>query len=208
MKTRSISVLLIVSLLLVLGGSSATAGNPPTIEVITGGVCSASGATATIMLRVSDDMTPAALLNVDAEVIFNPWFVTVPPNPVPGLLDVRWLTVTATPSAPGPNVAIVHVTVTDSSGNSSFVDVFVRAGNQGVNTVTGTDGPDILFGLGMWDTLLGHGGNDLLCGGPGDDTLMGGPGDDSFDCGPGNDYAAGGPGADVQSAFTCEIFLP
>jgi Ca2+-binding RTX toxin-like protein len=55
-------------------------------------------------------------------------------------------------------------------------------------TVSGTDGPDVLTADGFRNiTLFGLGGDDLLCGGPGADAFVAGAGSDSYDGGPGRD---------------------
>lgn len=49
-----------------------------------------------------------------------------------------------------------------------------------LNTITGTDGDDSLFGSNFDDYILGGNGNDLLLGGSGADILTGGMGKDRF----------------------------
>lgn len=90
-------------------------------------------------------------------------------------------------------------------------------GTEGNDTtlVNGTDGDDVIFGLGGKDTIRGFKGNDILCGGRGDDTLRGGKGtdilfgnegndklygeneNDALDGGIGNDRLEGGKGDDA-----------
>ena len=45
----------------------------------------------------------------------------------------------------------------------------------GTTPITGTDGPDVLYGGDGNDTIKGLGGIDFLCGGPGNDLVDGGP---------------------------------
>ncbi|HEX8031719.1 MAG TPA: carbohydrate-binding domain-containing protein, partial [Vicinamibacterales bacterium] len=75
------------------------------------------------------------------------------------------------------------------------------------NTITGTNGKDILYGQdnvndtidgkGGNDTLYGRSGDDVLKGGAGSDALLGEAGNDRLDGGAGNDALQGGPGNDV-----------
>ncbi|MBI1293417.1 PKD domain-containing protein [bacterium] len=64
----------------------------------------------------------------------------------------------------------------------------IQVGNNLGNTLTGTDGPDLILGLGGNDLIIGLSGDDVLCGGDGVDLILG------FD---GNDYIDGGNGSDV-----------
>lgn len=70
----------------------------------------------------------------------------------------------------------------------------LKVGTDKNNTLTGTDGPDLLLGLGGNDKLKGQVGDDLLCGGDGVDLLQGLAGDDYLDGGNGNDVLNGGTG--------------
>jgi Ca2+-binding RTX toxin-like protein len=63
--------------------------------------------------------------------------------------------------------------------------------------VTGTSGPDVLFGADGADRLRGLGGDDTLEGLRGNDSLAGGAGADRIDGGAGRDVASGGAGGDV-----------
>ena len=58
---------------------------------------------------------------------------------------------------------------------------------NGVQTLSGGAGDDVLNGTWASDTLLGGDGDDRLSGGSGDDTLVGGAGDDVLDGGYGNE---------------------
>ena len=82
----------------------------------------------------------------------------------------------------------------------------MATGDQNDNTLVGTAGVDVHFGLGGNDDISGAGGNDtldggdgndLLDGGDGDDSLIGGGGDDTLNGGAGNDHLDGGAGNDV-----------
>ena len=56
----------------------------------------------------------------------------------------------------------------------------VNTGTNAHNTITGTDGDDIIDGLAGNDTLFGGDGDDVLIGGLGADNLYGGEGNDTF----------------------------
>jgi Ca2+-binding RTX toxin-like protein len=72
-------------------------------------------------------------------------------------------------------------------------------GTLGNDTLSGTEGADIVCGLAGNDSLSALGGDDLILGGPGNDVLSGGDGTDVLRGGPGNDIAAGGAGNDLIS---------
>lgn len=81
----------------------------------------------------------------------------------------------------------------------------ISLGTNMDDTLTGTDGTDILLGGNGDDSLDGGDGNDLLLAGNGDDLLDGGDGNDillagngsdTLDGGDGNDYLDGGNGSD------------
>jgi Ca2+-binding RTX toxin-like protein len=55
----------------------------------------------------------------------------------------------------------------------------------------GTDGPDVIVGLGGNDTISGLGGDDVICGDLGDDRIDGGTGSDSILGGKGDDMFLG-----------------
>ncbi|MCB0125546.1 MAG: ExeM/NucH family extracellular endonuclease, partial [Caldilineaceae bacterium] len=59
----------------------------------------------------------------------------------------------------------------------------IRVGNNRNNTIFGTDGPDLMLGLGRNDLLIGNGGDDVICGGDGVDLLLGLDGNDFLDGG-------------------------
>jgi Ca2+-binding RTX toxin-like protein len=206
MKTRTILGLLVVVALFTLSGSAALADGPLTVEVIPGGWCSPTLAGGTIKLWVDNY---SDLDNLSWTVTSDNWLVVPPAG-----LSVSWdfflsrynLNVNATP---GPLAANVTVTFFDSETNqSATVDVMVRVGNEGVNTLPGSADEDLLIGLGGWDTLLGKGGNDLLCGGFGDDALSGGDGDDTLWGGPDTDHFNCGPGSnDFANAVGGEVVI-
>ena len=81
-----------------------------------------------------------------------------------------------------------------SSENSS---VPVEGSTTQVNTITGTDGQDILDGTSEDDLIEGNDGNDTLTGNAGNDDLRGGIGDDILRGGAGDDNLRGGSGNDI-----------
>jgi VCBS repeat-containing protein len=86
------------------------------------------------------------------------------------------------------------------------MSISLELGTNNDDTLTGTDGTDILLGGNGDDVLDGGDGNDLLLGGNGSDTLdggdgndllLGGNGSDTLDGGDGNDLLLGGNGSDT-----------
>ena len=68
----------------------------------------------------------------------------------------------------------------------SWLELF---GTRDPDTLTGSDGDDLIYGMGSDDRLSGGAGADLLFGGQGSDLLQGGAG---------NDYLFGGEGRDAR----------
>ncbi len=87
----------------------------------------------------------------------------------------RIVTITTVSGKTG--TATVTLTVSDGQA-SSTTTVTVKAGGNGVDTLNGTAGADLLLGQNGNDTLNGATGNDVLCGANGDDTFTGGAGAD------------------------------
>jgi Ca2+-binding RTX toxin-like protein len=71
-------------------------------------------------------------------------------------------------------------------------------GGSGADTVTGSDGPDLILGGEGNDTLNGGGGDDRIVGDRGNDTMNGGAGDDAlvWNNGDGTDVMNGDDGRD------------
>ena len=82
-------------------------------------------------------------------------------------------------------------------GNSANSSVPVEGTITQVNTITGTDGQDILDGTSEDDLIEGNDGNDTLTGNAGNDDLRGGIGDDILRGGAGDDNLRGGSGNDI-----------
>ncbi len=92
--------------------------------------------------------------------------------------------------------AALTVAVSDGSLSAS-TSITIAVGTNRRETISGSDGADLLFGRGGKDVLRGRGGNDLICGGSGSDRIEGGAGDDVLLGGAGNDLIRGGDGNDV-----------
>jgi Ca2+-binding RTX toxin-like protein len=94
-----------------------------------------------------------------------------------------------------------RATIVGTPGN----DIYPYEGRD----LQGTNGPDVIVGLGGIDLIGGEGGNDLICGGAGNDSddydfeglagLHGEEGDDRVSGGPGNDKVSGYSGKDELS---------
>jgi Ca2+-binding RTX toxin-like protein len=111
----------------------------------------------------------------------------------------RTLTITTADARTGTAV----VTLTASDGQvTAETTITVKAGANGIDTLNGTSGADLLLGQNGNDTLNGSGGNDLLCGSNGDDRLNGGEGDDTLLGQSGADGFDGGAGTDTATDFT------
>ena len=94
---------------------------------------------------------------------------------------------------------------TFDDGTVSFIEL-VAGGDPDPQTVTGTEGQDILtyesgaaviYGYGGADTLTSGAADDTLFGGSGDDRIIAGQGDDIISASGGNDNAWGGGGDDL-----------
>jgi VCBS repeat-containing protein len=166
----------------------------PTVRVAAGGTCGKDDHSGTVNLTVGDVESSAAKLTLSATLS----------NPDPPLVSIsnvnfagsgasRTMTVSTVDGRSG--TAIVTVRVTDGQDSGS-VEVTVQVGGGGKDTLTGSDGADLLLAQSNNDMLSGGDGNDLLCGDSGNDTLSGGAGDDSLGGGSGSDKLTGGSGAD------------
>jgi VCBS repeat-containing protein len=166
----------------------------PTVTVAAGGTCGKDDHSGTITLTVGDVENAATTLTVTASSS-NPGLVPTRNVVFAGSGDTRKLTVSAVDGRTG--TAIVTVTVSDGQA-SGQVEVTVRQGGSGKDTITGGSGADLIFAQSNNDTLTGGDGdgNDLLCGDSGGDILSGGGGDDSLGGGSGGDTLSGGSGAD------------
>ena len=166
--------------------------DPPAVTVAAGGTCGTDDHSGAINLTVGDVDSGATALTLSASSS-NPTLLPAGNIAFAGSGAAR--TVTASAVAGRTGTAVVTITVSDGQATST-VQLTVRSGGNGTDTVTGADGADLILGQGGNDTLGGAGGNDLLCGGKGNDTLSGGGGDDSLVGAGGDDRLTGGLGAD------------
>ena len=107
-----------------------------------------------------------------------------------------------------PTLVATDFDITGTGGGSSddnsmgdptqtvLYDGNLEEGDDGKNTLSGSDGNDELFGLGGNDTLDGGDGKDYMDGGHGNDKIDGGDGEDIVWAGAGNDTIDGGNGDD------------
>ncbi|NJL39390.1 MAG: hypothetical protein HC840_06345 [Leptolyngbyaceae cyanobacterium RM2_2_4] len=70
-------------------------------------------------------------------------------------------------------------------------------GNNGNNSLNGTNANNVILGFGGNDTINSNGGNDVLKGGAGNDNINGSSGSDRIEGGSGNDNINGNGGLDV-----------
>jgi len=162
----------------------------PTLAVAPGGTCGSNDRSGTINLTVGDVDGETLTLSAASS---NPALVPNGNVVFGGSGTTR--TMTATTVAGRTGTATLTVTVSDGQATNS-IQVTVRAGANGGETLTGGAGTDLIFGQGGNDTLNGQDGDDLLCGGAGNDTLSGGDGNDTLGGGDGNDILSGGAGDD------------
>jgi VCBS repeat-containing protein len=165
----------------------------PTVAVAAGGTCGSNDRSGTINLTVGDVDGGTLTLSAASS---NP--ALVPNGNVAFAGNGTTRTMTATTVAGRTGTATLTVTVSDGQATNS-IQVTVRAGGNGSETLTGGAGTDLIFGQGGNDTLNGQGGDDLLCGGAGNDTLSGGDGNDTLGGGDGNDILSGDAGDDGMS---------
>ncbi|MGH3477235.1 MAG: Ig-like domain-containing protein, partial [Nocardioidaceae bacterium] len=171
--------------------TSTATNDAPTVTVAAGGACVGDDS-GLIRLMVADVDTSATALTLSATTS-NPTMVPTRNTAFAGSGSTRILSVTAADGRTG--TATVTVTVSDGQA-SGTVEVAIRAGGAGKDTLTGGSGADLILARSNDDTLTGGSGNDLLCGDSAKDTLSGGGGDDSLDGGSASDRLTGGLGAD------------
>lgn len=93
------------------------------------------------------------------------------------------------------SVITATMRVFDAAGNGASSTTAVVLGTNGADTsMTGSTGPDFMFGFGGNDSIIGGESNDVIYGGADNDTIIGGAGNDSLYGSEGNDlfdYDAG-----------------
>jgi len=95
----------------------------------------------------------------------------------------------------GSGLGPVTVTYVITDGKASIVQQAYFSVIR--NSITGTEGDDMLVGTACADDIKGLGGNDIIDGRAGDDYIDGGTGDDNLMGGAGNDILHGGDGNDI-----------
>ncbi|HEX6868634.1 MAG TPA: hypothetical protein VF119_07495, partial [Candidatus Limnocylindrales bacterium] len=185
---------------LTANASTTVTNTAPTATVTSGQCGSSKAASGEITVSLSDangDPLTFTLASND-----NPTLVPTANVVIDGSDPTFTIGITATDKESGLATLTFHLS--DGDAIVPFV-VTVNVGTNKNQTLTGTDGIDLIFGLEGLDTINGLGGNDLLCGGLGDDTISGGAGndaiagaegDDSLDGGAGNDALRGENGSD------------
>ena len=108
--------------------------------------------------------------------------------------DSRTLTTTAANKKSG--TAILTFNLSDGTVTVPLV-ITVRVGTDKNETLDGTSGIDMIFGLNGTNTINGNAGDDLLCGGNGIDMISGGDGNDILDGQKANDFLNGGNDNDI-----------
>jgi VCBS repeat-containing protein len=173
--------------------------DPPTVAVAAGGSCGTSSLAGTMNVTVADaEGSSVALTGSSSNT-------SVVPNS--GIVfggSGASRTITITPASKAKGTAVITITASDGQGTST-VTITVIVGAERKDTLNGTSGADLIFGISGSATTNAGAGNDLVCdgngsgvinGGAGDDTLVGGNGDDQIRGGDGNDALFGGAGAD------------
>jgi VCBS repeat-containing protein len=165
----------------------------PTVAVAAGGMCGANS-NGTMYLAVSDLDNPSGDLTLsasssDTQLVPNANIV------FGGSGANRTVSITAVPQKSSKS-AIITVTVSDGSSSTTST-IRVTVGTDKKETINGTAGADMIFGLNGDDTVNAGAGNDLVCGGNGAGTVNGGAGDDTIEGGNGNDILRGEDGNDI-----------
>jgi VCBS repeat-containing protein len=169
----------------------------PTVTVVAGGTCGTDDRSGTINLTLGDVESAPTTLTLSATSSNT---TLLPAGNIAFAGSGAARTVAATTMAGRTGTAVVTITVNDGQATSTVpVQLTVRSGGNGTDTVTGGSGADLILGQGGNDTLRGGDGIDLLCGGQGNDTLSGGAGDDSLAGSSGNDVLTGEDGNDLLS---------
>jgi Ca2+-binding RTX toxin-like protein len=176
-------------------GEPHTANSPNTVPTaaVTNGQCSATNlASGLISLTLFDaDGDPLTLTPASNS---NPALVPNASIVLGGTGTNRTMSVTAAAKKQGQ----ATITLNLSDGKTTVpVVITVVVGSDNSETLNGTSGTDMMFGLGGQNTINGNAGNDLLCGGNGNDTISGGPGSDIIDGQNGDDTISGGDGNDI-----------
>jgi hypothetical protein len=177
--------------------------NPaPTFELVAGSGCLANGGT--FIVGVHDLEMDPALLTLVRSGNTNTALV---PNAGVSISGTAERTVVVTVADRKTGASVETFTLSDGVNDVVF-DINVQVGTNADDSLTGTEGSDLLMGGNGVDALSGLGGGDVLCGGNGNDTLEGGAGADTLSGDRGDDaltgdgdpdWFSGGHGADVST---------
>jgi Ca2+-binding RTX toxin-like protein len=174
---------------------SVTAISPnmqPAATVTNGQCLAASAASGMINLTLSDADGDPLTLTLAANS--NPALVPSSGIVLGGAGDNRTMSVTTAVKKAGQTA--IALDLSDGKATVQTV-VTVAVGGDQSDTINGTSGTDMMFGLGGQDTINGNAGNDLLCGGNGNDTISGVGGADIIDGQNGDDAISGGDSNDI-----------
>src|ERR671933_723785 len=177
----------------VLFGKGTTPTNQPPV---------ANPDSATTAQNTAVTIAASTLLANDTDPNGDTLSLTGVSNPVNGSVTFSNGTVIFTPSTNFTGDASFDYSISDGKGGTSSANVSVavggiQIGGYGNDTLTGTEGNDILIGGRGNDSLIGNAGNDTLIGGNGTDFLVGSAGNDLLDGGNGDDTLTGGLGTDT-----------
>jgi hypothetical protein len=165
---------------------------PPTASITNGSCSSTNLASGSINLTLNDpDGDPLTLTlasNSNTGLVPNGNVV------IGGSGTSRTVTVTGAANKSGS--ATLTFNLSDGIATVPVV-VTVIVGTAKNETLNGTGGADMIFGMNGANTINGNAGNDLLCGGNGTDTLNGGDGNDILDGENSDDTLNGGNGNDI-----------
>ncbi len=170
--------------------------NTPPTGTVTNGQC-----TATNMASMASGLINLGLSDADGDALSlrlvsnsNPTLVSNADVAIGGNGVNRTVTVTAAARKRGSTT----ITLGLSDGKVTVpVVITVLVGSDKSETLNGTTGTDMVFGLNGQNVIDGNAGNDLLCGGNSGDTISGGEGNDVIDGGNGDDAINGGDGNDI-----------
>jgi Ca2+-binding RTX toxin-like protein len=171
----------------------SVAVNAQPAATVTNGQCLAAGAASGMLnLTLSDADGDPLTLTLAANS--NPALVPSSGIVLGGAGDNRTMSVTAAAKKAGQTA--IALDLSDGKATVQTV-VTVAVGGDKNDTINGTTGTDMMFGLGGQDTINGNAGSDLLCGGNGNDAISGGGGADIIDGQNGDDAISGGDGNDI-----------
>ncbi len=167
--------------------------NTPPTATVTDGRCSANNmASGLINLTLFDADGDPLTLTVASNS--NPSLVPDASIVLGGTGTNRTMSVTAVAKKRGQ--ATITLDLSDGRATVPIV-ITVFVGSDKSETLNGTSGTDMMFGLGGQNTINGNDGDDLLCGGNSNDTISGGNGNDIIDGENGDDTISGNDGNDI-----------